>query len=202
MLQGNSPKCPRGSFYFWEKSSCSLLCLPPYKEGPVLSHSPPLQLAQGLSGSGSHMPNFQLSLSSAPSLPGFSTSSLFPSLGLQATRSLTVLLRPCLAGEGALTQLFPRSPAAGLAVVGLGLQLPWSLRWSQGPFCPEAIPLPSVFSVSSVLLVSYLHKRRAAFGCSLCSSVEWVAVSHRCRGKLTPLPPISPPSTLLFCLPF
>ena len=54
LLQGNSPKCPRGSFSFWEKSSCSILWLPPYKEGPDLSHSPPLQLGWGLCGSGSH----------------------------------------------------------------------------------------------------------------------------------------------------
>ena len=54
-------------------------------------------------------------------------------------------------GRGPLTWLSPRSPAIGPAVVGLGLQPPWSLHWSQGPFCPEAIPLPSVFSVSSVL---------------------------------------------------
>ena len=54
-------------------------------------------------------------------------------------------------GRGPLTQLSPRSPAAGPARVGLGLQLPWSPHWSQGPFCPEAIPLPSGFSVSSVL---------------------------------------------------
>ena len=54
LLQGNSPKCPRGSFSVWEKSSCSILWLPPYKEGPDLSHSPLLQLGWGLSGSGSH----------------------------------------------------------------------------------------------------------------------------------------------------
>ena len=43
---------PEGLFLFG-KSSCSIVQLPPYKEGPVLSHSPPLQLGQGLSGSGS-----------------------------------------------------------------------------------------------------------------------------------------------------
>ena len=57
-------------------------------------------------------------------------------------------------GRGPLTRLSPRSPVAGLAGVGLGMQLPWSPRWSQGPFCPEAIPLPSVFLVSSVLFFS------------------------------------------------
>ena len=69
LLQGNSPKCPRGSFSFWEKSSCSLLCLPPYKEGPVLSHSPPLQLGQGLSGSGSHAAQLSTLLGQHPWSP-------------------------------------------------------------------------------------------------------------------------------------
>ena len=47
--------------------------------------------------------------------------------------------------------LSPRSPVADPSGSGLVLQSPWSLRWSQGPVCPEAIPLPSVFSVSSIL---------------------------------------------------
>ena len=42
----------------------------PYKKGPVLSHSPPLQLDWGLSWSG---PNSQLSLAGAHSLHGFTT---------------------------------------------------------------------------------------------------------------------------------
>ena len=130
-------------------------------------------------------PNFQFSSASARSAPGFSTSSLFPSLRLQATRSLTVLLRPCLAGEGAVNPALSQESCSRPGRAGLGLQLPWSLRWSQGPFCPETIPLPSVFSVSSVLFGLYLHKRWAAFGCSLCFSVEWVGVSPRYRGKLT-----------------
>ena len=54
-------------------------------------------------------------------------------------------------GRETLAQLSPRSPVAGQAGAGLGLQLPWSLCSSQGPFCPEAIPLPSVFSVSPIL---------------------------------------------------
>ena len=43
-----------------------------------------------------------ISPASAHSLCGFSTSSLFPSLRLQITRSLLVLLKPCLAGKGAV----------------------------------------------------------------------------------------------------
>ena len=51
---GEFPKVPQRVFFFLRKSSCSILWLPLYKEGPVLSHSPPLQLGRGLSGSGSH----------------------------------------------------------------------------------------------------------------------------------------------------
>ena len=189
MLQGNSLKCPRGSFSFWEKSSCSLLWL-----GPVLSHSPPLLLGRGLSVPGSQAAQLSKSPQPAPAvslglpLCPYSPPCDFRQPGLSQCCSGLVWQR-----RRPLTWLSPRSPAAGPAHAGLGLQLSWSLRWSQGLFCPEAIPLPSVFSVSSVLLVSYLHKRWAAFGCSLCFSVEWVGVSPRCRGTLTLLPPISPP---------
>ena len=55
LLQGKSPKSFSGVFFFLGKSSCSILWLPPYKEGPVLSHSPSLQLSWGLSRSGLHM---------------------------------------------------------------------------------------------------------------------------------------------------
>ena len=86
-------------------------------------------------------------------------------------------------GREPLVWLSPRSPVAGPVGAGLGLQLPWSLSWSQGPFCPEAVPLLSVFSVSSILLVCYLHKRLGTVSCLLCSSVDWVGVSPMCRGK-------------------
>ena len=48
-------------------------------------------------------------------------------------------------GRELLAQLSPRSPAGRPAGAGLGVQLPWSLCWSQRSFCPEAIPLPPVF---------------------------------------------------------
>ena len=92
-----APKC----LFLFEKI---LLLNPaaPYKEGPVLSHSPPLQLDRGLSGSGPDKPNSRLSLAGAHSLHGLTTSSLFPSMQLQAARSLSVLLKPCLVGEEAI----------------------------------------------------------------------------------------------------
>ena len=100
--QGNSRKCSPRVFFFFGKSSCLVLQLPLYKEGPVLSLSPPLLLDQDCPDHGLTWPNSQLSPAGAHSLNGFATSSLFPSLQLQATRSLTVLLKPCLAGEGAV----------------------------------------------------------------------------------------------------
>ena len=124
--QGNSRKCSPRVFFFFGKSSCLVLQLPLYKEGPVLSLSPPLWLDQDCPGQGSTRPNSQLSPAGALSLCGCTTSSLFPSLQLQATRSLTVLLKPCLAGEGAINpSLFQEScsrpcrcgPGAAVALV-------------------------------------------------------------------------------------
>ena len=54
VASGDPQSAPEGLF-LWGKSSCSILWLPLYKEGPVLSHSPPLHLGKGLSRSGSHM---------------------------------------------------------------------------------------------------------------------------------------------------
>ena len=68
----------------------------------MLSHSPPLQLGRGLSGSGPHKAQLSSLLSQRLASPCVFHLSLFPSLRLQATRSLTVLLRPCLAEEGAV----------------------------------------------------------------------------------------------------
>ena len=100
LLQGNSQSAPEGLFLFGK----ILLLNPeaPYKEGPVLSLSPPLQLDWDCPGQGPTWPNSQFSPASAHSLSGFTTWSSFPSLWLQATRSLTVLLKPCLSGEGAI----------------------------------------------------------------------------------------------------
>ena len=64
-----------------------------YKEGSVLLHSPPLQLDWDSMGQGPTWPHSHLSPAGAHSLPVFITSSLFPSLRLQATRSLSVLLK-------------------------------------------------------------------------------------------------------------
>ena len=95
---GEFPKLPQCLFHF-EKI---LLLNPatPYKERPVLSHSPPLQLDWDCQGQGPTWPNSPLSPASAHCLCGFTSLPLFPSLRLQATRSLLVLLKPCLAGEG------------------------------------------------------------------------------------------------------
>ena len=98
-------KVPPRVFFFWGKSSCLILWLSPYKEGPVLSLSPPLQLDWVVQVRVPHGPtlNSQLSPVGTRSLCGFTTLSLFPSLRLQATRSLSVLLKPCFMGEGALS---------------------------------------------------------------------------------------------------
>ena len=63
-----------------------------------------------------------------------------------------MLLKPCLAGEGATNLALSQESCGRPSSEGLRLQASWSQCWFQGPFCPEAIPLPSVFSVSSTLL--------------------------------------------------
>ena len=101
---GEFPKMPlRVFFFFLGKSSCSIL--PPYKEGPVLLHSSPLWLDQGLSVSGYNTAQLSTLPSRRPrSSPCvYHTLSLFPSLPAQATRFLSVLLKPCSAGEKAVS---------------------------------------------------------------------------------------------------
>ena len=66
---GEFPKVPQRVFFFLGKSSCSILWLPPYKEGPHLSHSPSVQLDRGLSGSGSHMAQLSTLPSQHPQYP-------------------------------------------------------------------------------------------------------------------------------------
>ena len=113
LLQENSPNCPQ--VFLFEKF-CLLNPASPYKEGPVLSHSPPLQLDQGLSWSGSD--TAQLS-----TLPSQHTWSLwvyhFVLIPLPVASSKQVS-RCCSKlvwqGRELLTQFSPRSPAASLGL--------------------------------------------------------------------------------------
>ena len=88
-------------------------------------------------------------------------------------------------GREPLTRLSPWSPTAGPEGEGLGLQSPWSLHWSQGPFSLKQSPYCLFFQCTLYFLVSYLHKRWGTFGCLLCSSVDLLGVSPKCRGKWT-----------------
>ena len=110
---------PEGLFLF-EKF---LLLNPaaPYKEGPVLSHSPPLQLYWDCLGHGSTRPNSQLSWAGAHCLLVFTT--------LLPYSPLCDLKQPGLSqccsslvwqGRESLTRLSPRSPGAGPAGRGPG----------------------------------------------------------------------------------
>ena len=146
LLQGNSPKCPRGSFSFWEN--------------PLAQSCDSLHIRKGLS-SPATLGTLQVRAPLGPTLNSPQLVHMVSvGLPLRPYSPPCDFKQPCLSrccsslawqGREPLTWLSPRSPAAGPAGAGLGLQSPWSPRWSQGPFCPEAIPLPSVFSVSSIL---------------------------------------------------
>ena len=154
----------------------------PYKEGAVLSHSPPLQLDEELSGSGP----ITTKLSTLPIwcigslwvyyfifIPLPVTSSNQVSLGTAQTKSPAADLvgtRP-----GAAASLVPVLVSGDLIVLKQSLYR-------------------LIFQCPLHFLVSYLHICCGTVSCSLCSSVDWVGVSPVCSGKWTPLPPISQPS--------
>ena len=165
----------------------------PYKEGPVLLHSPPLQLDQGLSGSGPDTAQLSTLPSQRPQSPSVYHFVLIP---LPATSSNQVSLRAAQAlfGRGGSCKL--QESCCRLGRRGPGAAVPQSPHWSQGPFCPEAIPLPSVFPVSSILF-GLLSSQTLGY-CWLFAL--FLSRSGRCftcaQGKWTLLPPISPPSFL------
>ena len=112
---GKFPKVFLRVYFFLEKSSCSILPLPLYKEEPILSHSPPLQLDQGLSRSGPHTAQLSTLPSLAPTasvglpLHPYSPPCDFKQPGLCQCCSNRVSQ-----GKEPLTRVFPRSPVAGL----------------------------------------------------------------------------------------
>ena len=128
----------------------------------------------------------------------FATSSLFPSLWLQATRSLLVLLKPCLAGEGAVDPALSQKPCGrpcGCNVWGCSHLGPCA--GSRNLIVLKHSPYRLIFQCPLHFLVSYLHICWGTVGCSLCSSEDQLGISPMCRGKWTPLPPISPSSYLI-----
>ena len=178
------------------KSWCSILQLPPYKEGPVLSHSPPLQLDLGLSESGPDMAQLSTLLSPCPQSPWVYHFILIPhpaTSGNQVSHSVPQALFD--RGGG-------RKPSSLPGVLWQAWQeRAWGCSHSvthTGPkdlFVLKQSPYLLFSQCPLYFLVSYLHKRWGAFGCLLCSSGDWVGVSPRCRGKLSLLPPILPPSS-------
>ena len=123
----------------------------------------------------------------------FTTSSLFPSLqpGLQINQ-VSLGASQALFGRGGSHQL------GSLPGVLWQARQAWAWDCSRpGPrdlFILKQFPYHLFFQCPLYFLVSYLHKHRGTVGCSLCSSADRVGVSPMCRGKWTPLPPISPPS--------
>ena len=114
--------------------------------------------------------------------------SLFASLRLQATKSLSMLLKSCLAGKGAI------NPALSQESCGrLGRYRAWGCSHPgphagphAGPrdlFVLKQSPYLLFFQCPLYFLVSYLHKCWGAVGCSLCSSIDRLGASPVCRGS-------------------
>ena len=123
------------------------------------------------------------------------TSSLFPSLRLQATRSLSVLLKPCLAGEGAVNPaLSQESCGRPGRFWAWGYSHPGPCTGSRDLLVLKQSPYHVVFQCLLYFLVSYLHICWGTVGCWLCSSVDRLGGSPMRRGKWTLLPLILPPS--------
>ena len=130
-------------------------------------------------------------------LCGFTTFSLFPSLGLQATRCLSVLLKLCLVGEEAVNPaLSQESCGRPSGHQTWGCSHPGPHAGSRSLIVLKQSPYCLVFQCPLHFLVSCLHICWGTVGCSLCSSVDRLGVSPVCRGKWTLLPPILPPSSL------
>ena len=87
-----------------------------------------------------------------------------------------------------------RSQNKIFAVVNICCSCPAPHAGPRDLFVLKRSPYCLFFQCPVYFLVSYLHKRWRAVGCSLCSSVDWLGVSPRCSGEWTPLPPISSPS--------
>ena len=104
----------------------------------------------------------------------------------------------CLAGEVAFDlALIQASGDRHPQVLGQGLQEPWFLCWSQGPYHSKAISLPSFFQCSPTILASNLHICWDSIGCSICSLEDWLGVPPVLRRKGALLPSTSLPSSLL-----
>ena len=183
------------SLFLFEKFLLLKLATP-YKEGPVLSQSPPLQLAPGQSGSGpvtaqlltlpSQRPQSPWVLTAPVCLPlhPYSPPCDFKQPGVSRCCSNLVWQ-----GRKPLNWISLKSPAADLAGTGPGPHTgPRDLIvLKHSPYC-------LIFQCPLQFLVSYIHICWGTVGCSLCSSVDWLGVLPVCRGKWNPLPPISSPS--------
>ena len=149
LLQENSPNTRQVSLFSLFLFEKFLLLKPatPYKS--LSSHSAQFAnqtwdyLGQGLS-----WPNSQLSPASAHSLHWVLTA--------QVCLPLRPYSLPCNFKQPGLSRCCSDFVCQGREpltwwVPGLGLQPPWFPHWTQGPYYPEALSLPSGFSMSSTI---------------------------------------------------
>ena len=141
---------PPRVFFFLRKSFCSIL--PLHTRKCLSSHTAHLSLLdRGLSRSEPYTAQFFTLPTCAHSLCEFTTlHPYFPLCDLKQPGLSQCCSSLVWQGREPLTGLSPRSPGAGLGARGWGGSRPGPAL-VPGTLCPEAIPLPSVFSVSSIL---------------------------------------------------
>ena len=147
-------------FFFLRNSSCSVLLL--HTRKGLSSHTAHLSsYTRDCPGQGPTWPNSQLSPASVQGLCGFTTRPYSPPCDFKQPGLSWCCSNLVWQGRQLLTQLSPRSFAAGLVGMGLGLQLPWS-PWDLSVL--KQSPHHLFFQCPLYFLVSYLHKR---WGCWL-----------------------------------
>ena len=177
MLQGNSPKWPRGSFSF--------------------SENPPAESCHSIQGRACPLtqPTFLARLGTvwvrAPHGPTLNCPQPVPTVSLRLP--LCPYSPPCDFKQSCLS--------------GCCSNLVWQGREPcsrSGPcagardlFVLKQSPYCLFFQCPLYFLVSCFHKRWDTVDCLLLSSVEQLGVSPLCTGKWTLLPPMSPSSSLL-----
>ena len=203
LLQESSLNCPGGSFCFWENPPVQSCCSIHGRACPLTQLTSPTR--PGMSGSGPHTAQLSTIPHRRPvvfvGLPLRPYCPYSPSCNLKQPGLSHCCSTPVWQGKGAVNSALPGVLLQAWRARAWGYSHPGPCAGpGAGPrdlFVLKQSPYRLFFQFLLYFLVSCLLKHWGTVGCLVCSSVDWVGVSPMCRGKLTPLAPISPPSFLV-----